>query len=111
MTPSPILSTTPAPSCPSTVGEYPDGSAPEAVYRSVWQTPQATSRTRTSPAFASARSSSWTSSGRPNSSSTAARIFTARSYAPRAGSSVVRADDAHAERKHDRGGDHDDEVA
>src|SRR4029077_12962539 len=42
---------------------------------SVWQTPQATRRTSTSPAFGSARSTSWTSSGRPNSSSTAARIL------------------------------------
>ena len=31
VTPSPTRSTTPAPSCPSTVGAYPDGSAPEAV--------------------------------------------------------------------------------
>src|SRR5579884_473078 len=75
-TPSPTRSTTPAPSCPSTVGAYPEGSAPDAVYRSVWHTPQATRRTRTSPAFGSARSISCTSSGRPNSSSTAARIFT-----------------------------------
>src|ERR687894_338600 len=46
---------------------------------SVWQTPQATSRTSTSPAFGSARSTSWTDSGWPNSSSTAARIFMRRS--------------------------------
>ena len=31
LTPSPIRSTTPAPSWPSTVGAYPDGSAPDAV--------------------------------------------------------------------------------
>src|SRR3954454_20699827 len=42
---------------------------------SVWQTPQAASRTSASPAFGSARSTSWTASGAPNSSSTAARIF------------------------------------
>ena len=30
-TPSPTFSTTPAPSWPSTVGAYPDGSAPDAV--------------------------------------------------------------------------------
>src|SRR3954465_3910079 len=41
---------------------------------SVWQTPQATSRTSTSPAFGSASSTSCTASGCPNSSSTAARI-------------------------------------
>src|SRR3954447_24227817 len=74
-TPSPTASTTPPPSWPSTVGEYPDGSTPEAVYRSVWQTPHATSRTSTSPARGSARSTSWIASGCPNSSSTAARIF------------------------------------
>ena len=42
---------------------------------SVWQTPHATSRTSTSPAFGSASSTSWTTSGLPNSSSTAARIL------------------------------------
>src|SRR4051794_31638206 len=42
---------------------------------SVWQTPQATRRTSTSPALGSARSTSWTTSGAPNSSSTAARIL------------------------------------
>src|SRR4029453_15808859 len=41
---SPTRSTMPAPSWPSTVGKYPDGSAPEAVYRSLWQTPPATTR-------------------------------------------------------------------
>src|SRR3954454_4099820 len=42
---------------------------------SVWQTPHATRRTSTSPAFGSASSTSWTTSGAPNSSSTAARIL------------------------------------
>src|SRR4051795_6366472 len=42
---------------------------------SVWQTPQATRRTSTSPAFGSASSTSCTTSGAPNSSSTAARIL------------------------------------
>src|SRR6476469_7054425 len=45
---------------------------------SVWQTPHATRRTRTSPAFGSARSTSWTTSGAPNSSNPAARIFMGR---------------------------------
>ena len=31
VTPSPTSSTTPEPSCPSTVGAYPEGSAPLAV--------------------------------------------------------------------------------
>src|SRR4051812_18568183 len=73
--PGPTASMTPAPSWPSTHGAYPLGSAPEAVYRSVWQTPQAASRTSASPPLGSARSTSWTASGAPNSSSTAARIF------------------------------------
>src|SRR5262245_60101099 len=80
VTPSPTRSTTPAPSWPSTQGAYPLGSAPEAVYRSVWQTPHATRRTSTSSDFGSARSSSWTTSGSPNSSSTAARIFTSSAH-------------------------------
>src|SRR6187200_2812118 len=80
VTPSPTRSTTPAPSWPRTHGAYPLGSAPEAVYRSVWQTPHATSRTSTSSDFGSASSSSWTTRGSPNSSSTAARIFTSSAH-------------------------------
>ena len=38
----------------------------------MWQTPHATSRTSTSPAFGSASSTSWIASGAPNSSRTAA---------------------------------------
>src|SRR5581483_2910671 len=76
VTSAPVFSTMPAPSCPRTVGEYPDGSAPEAVYMSVWQTPHASRRTSTSDGLGSARSSSVMLSGWPNSSSTAARIFT-----------------------------------
>src|SRR5437868_3791317 len=45
---------------------------------SVWQTPQASSLTSTSPFRGSARSSSVTWSGCSNSSSTAARILTER---------------------------------
>src|SRR5512146_3064286 len=47
---------------------------------SVWQTPHAASRTSTSPALGSARSTSWTARGRPNCSRTAARIFTRPPY-------------------------------
>src|SRR5450755_821705 len=43
---------------------------------SVWHTPHARRRTSASPGPGSARSTSVTLSGRPNSSSTAARIFT-----------------------------------
>ena len=50
---------------------------------SVWHTPQAASRTSTSPALGSASSTSCTTSGRPNSSRTAARIFTARTLIER----------------------------
>src|SRR3954470_11821774 len=52
---------------------------------SVWHTPQATSRTSTSPAFGSARSISWTASGAPNCSRTAALIRIARTLLPRRG--------------------------
>ena len=54
-TPGPTLSTTPAPSWPSTQSVYPVGSAPDAEYRSVWQTPQASSRTSASPALGSGK--------------------------------------------------------
>src|SRR5207249_3133398 len=49
-------------------------------YMSVWQTPHAARRTKTSPVFGSASSTSWTTRGRPNSSSTAALTLTARTY-------------------------------
>ena len=39
VTPSPTLSTIPAPSWPSTTGKRPSGSEPPSVYASVWQTP------------------------------------------------------------------------
>src|SRR4029079_10495884 len=58
-------------------GWLPVGWPSDALEVSVWHTPQAASRTRTSPAFGSARSISWTTSGLPNSSRTAARIFMA----------------------------------
>src|SRR5690349_10802985 len=45
---------------------------------SVWQTPHAASRTSASPAFGSSSSTSWTASGCPNSSRTAALIFILR---------------------------------
>src|SRR3954469_7695906 len=47
---------------------------------SVWQTPQASRRTSTSPARGSSRSTSCTASGAPNSPSTAARILIGRAY-------------------------------
>src|SRR3954454_15229078 len=51
----------------------------------VWHTPQAPSRTSTSPAFGSARSISWTASGAPNSSRTAALIRIGGPYLEHAG--------------------------
>src|SRR5947209_509735 len=75
VTPEPTASITPPPSCPSTVGAYPDGSTPEAVYMSVWQTPHAASLINASPAFGAAMSTSVTTSGLANCSSTAARIL------------------------------------
>ena len=82
LTSEPHRSTTPAPSCPRTVGAYPEGSTPEAVYMSVWHTPQATRRTSTSLGPGSASSTSPTTSGLPNSSRTAARIFIAQRGPP-----------------------------
>src|SRR5436305_4527004 len=90
VTSSPTASTTPAPSCPSTAGAYPDGSAPEAVYMSVWHTPQACSRTSTSRAFGASSSTSWTTSGAPNSSRTAARICIALLSLERSSAAIVR---------------------
>src|SRR5215831_14705367 len=50
VTPAPISTTTPAPSCPRIDGNRPSGSAPDKVNSSVWQTPVALISTRTSPA-------------------------------------------------------------
>ena len=51
VTPSPTSSTMPPPSWPRITGNRPSGSAPDSVNASVWQTPVATMRTSTSPAF------------------------------------------------------------
>ena len=59
VTPSPTSSTTPAPSCPSTVGKG-LGIVPLTMERSEWHTPVAAIRTSTSPAFGGARSTSTT---------------------------------------------------
>ena len=79
VTPAPISSTTAPPSWPSTPGNMPSGSSPERVKASVWQTPVATFRSRTSPAFGPSRSSISISSGLPASQATAARVFIKRS--------------------------------
>ena len=49
VTPSPTASTTPAPSCPSTIGQRPVAESPSARWRSEWQTPAAATWTSTSP--------------------------------------------------------------
>ena len=50
VTPAPTASTTPAPSCPSTIGQRSAPRWPSARCRSEWQTPAAATRTSTSPA-------------------------------------------------------------
>ena len=83
VTPSPTASTTPAPSCPSTIGWRPAPMWPSARCRSEWQTPAAATRTSSSPRRGGSSSSSRTSSGRSYSCRTAARILIRRG-APRA---------------------------
>src|SRR6185295_8590787 len=73
VTPAPMSTTTPAPSCPSIAGKSPSGSPPDRVNSSVWQRPVALISTSTSPAFGP---SSWTvstTSGAPALYATAAR--------------------------------------
>ncbi len=72
--PSPTCSTTPAPSCPPTIG-YRTGMSPVRRWSSEWQSPEAANRISTSPVFGSSRSSSTISNGLPTSLSTAARVF------------------------------------
>src|ERR1700757_235626 len=77
VTPGPTSSTTPPPSWPRMTGNMPSGSAPDSVNASVWQTPVATIRTSTSPAFGPSRSTCSMLSGLPASHATAARVFIA----------------------------------
>src|SRR5262249_32924990 len=64
VTRSPIASTRPTTSCPGTRG-YVIGNRPSLVTESLWQTPQACTRTRTSPAFGSGTSRITSSIGPP----------------------------------------------
>src|SRR5471032_3511942 len=73
VTPSPMASTTAPPSWPRIDGKMPSGSAPDKVYASVWQTPEATTRNSTSPALGMATSTSTISRGFLASKATAAR--------------------------------------
>src|SRR5450755_2673398 len=75
VTPAPTSSTMPPPPCPTIPGNKPSGSAPDRVNASVWQTPVATMRTKTSPAFGPARSTSSMLRGLPASQATAAFVF------------------------------------
>ena len=75
VTPLPISTTTPAPSCPRMAGNSPSGSAPLRVKSSVWQMPVALISIRTSPAFGGARLTSIISNGCPGLRATAARVF------------------------------------
>src|SRR5262249_52525210 len=75
VTPGPISSTMPPPSWPRMTGNMPSGSAPDNVNASVWQTPVATMRTRTSPAFGPSRSTCSMLSGLPASPATAPLVF------------------------------------
>src|SRR4026209_2452574 len=51
VTPGPVSTTTPAPSCPRIAGNSPSGSLPDRVNSSVWQMPVALISTSTPPAF------------------------------------------------------------
>src|SRR5207245_11127419 len=62
--PSPIASTRPTTSCPGTRG-YVIGKMPSLVAESLWQIPQACTRTRTSPALGSGTSRVTNSIGPP----------------------------------------------
>src|SRR5690349_20391138 len=74
VTPGPTPSTTPAPSCPSTMGSQP-AISPFITCRSEWQSPACVKRTRTSPSWGPSRSSSSISRALPASWITAAVVF------------------------------------
>lgn len=69
---SPTLSTMPPPSWPKITGKSPSGSRPPNVYASVWQTPVANTRIRTSFAFGGATSTSSIDNGLFGAQATAA---------------------------------------
>lgn len=72
VTPSPMLSTIPAPSWPRMTGKSTSGKLPSRTCSSVWQIPVATILTRTSRAFGGATSISSTESDLPAAQATAA---------------------------------------
>src|SRR5215218_2127423 len=77
VTDEPTSSTTPAPSCPSTPGSG-NGSPPLATPRSVWHSPAATIRTRTSSSRGSDSSIGLSVNGAPPVSTTAASVMVMR---------------------------------
>ena len=72
VTPSPTLSTMPAPSCPKTTGKA-SSDLPAKMVSSEWQTPVATILMRTSPTFGGATSTVSITRGLQASQATAAR--------------------------------------
>src|SRR5262245_1834829 len=86
--PVPTLSTTPAPSSPSTMGTGTPFQLPSAAWRQLWQTPLAVMRTVTSPARGGSSSSSSVRSGLPCSKSTDARMASSSARVADAGIEV-----------------------
>src|ERR1700735_391882 len=72
-TPGPTDSTTPAPSCPPTIGKR-TGASPWVMWSSEWHSPDACSRTRTSCAFGSSSCSSASSQPMCGPRAMAARV-------------------------------------
>src|SRR5262245_11121370 len=72
-TPAPTASTMPTISCPGTTGRRMPGSSPSTMCRSVRQTPQASTLTRTSPGPGSGSGRSSSTRGRPREERTIAR--------------------------------------
>ena len=76
LVPGPAFSTTPAPSWPPITGRPSIGRSPTRTCSSEWHSPEAVSRTRTSPWRGSSSSTSSISQSLPYSQSTAAWVFT-----------------------------------
>ena len=73
--PGPHSTTSQPPSCPNTQGKAPSGSSPDSVKASVWQTPEATTFSSTSPSFGPSTSITSIDRGFFGSQATAARAF------------------------------------
>src|SRR5262249_13063907 len=92
VTPSPTAATTPAPSCPSTIGQRPSPSTPSARCTSEWHTPAAATCTSTSPRWGGSSNTVSTATGLPGARSTTARISRAPSGSPRGAATAPGAD-------------------